>query len=200
LLAPFVSANSITGTTGAVVQISAPSSTALNIAGQPESYVFAEQQGVSVTGLAVDLLAGTGDGTLGNSGTGTSGSITGLVDSWYVVNQSGPNAPNSEDHASTITFNSAVLGVEVTDPGLDLSDFLGAPGTTYPTGIRGFELSSTEFITISGDTVTWDDQTSTEQDDIRIITADAPSVPEPGTLSLLATGVAGFFVRRRQKK
>src|SRR5947209_178721 len=88
--------------------------------------------------------------------------------------------------SASLTFDTDILAVEVTDAGLDAGDpLVGAVGTLYPTGVasRGFEIpagpSSVDSVRLGADRRTVDISviTSTVTDEIRIVTAGSTSAP-----------------------
>ena len=93
--------------------------------------------------------------------------------------------------SANLKFDADILGVEVTDAGLDAGDApVGAEVTLYPTGVasRGFEIpagpASVDSVQLGADrrTVNISVITSTVTDQIRIVTAGStsPSVITPG--------------------
>jgi hypothetical protein len=112
-----------------------------------------------------------------------------------------------------VTFNSNILGVIATGPGLFATDaFLGADDIVYRSskGTRGgFELSATQDqFAISSDlrTLTFSVKTWGLTDDLRILTQGSlPSttgavtpVPEPGALNLFALGLGFIAIGARR--
>ncbi len=95
-----------------------------------------------------------------------------------------------------------IIGLIYSDGLLDASDYLGAPGTTYPTGaayrgMTGFnegadQLNSGQFAALSGA-----QSVTVEVDQIRLILA----VPEPGSITLTAAALPAllFSFRRRNR-
>jgi hypothetical protein len=195
----------IVSTTG-LTQITAPPIVGMNFLinqGLPNQSIFAERQGVTLSApLATDT------GTI-NAGT--------IVDSWFfAVNFQGP----AEIIASTsMTFSNDVLGVVFLEnnstgfpsPNFALSDFLGAPGTTYNESTCMFcafeNVGQTQpdrdFASISSNhrTVFFTNNYSQPGDFARIIVEPTAAVPGP----IVGTGLPGlmaalgfFFWRRRQ--
>ena len=94
----------------------------------------------------------------------------------------------------TITFSTPILGVISTTANLNKSDYLGANGTFYPSAQRKAEspdAAHPDFFWISADrkTLTFDLQTSTASDDLRIITEAAPVVIVPSSQASVAKNV-----------
>ncbi len=192
---------SIVGSTGPVVMIAAPTSVVPGASvNTTDGQVFTEVQNDTLAAnLSVDA---TNPGTYSNGG-GVGGTIAAgtAVNSYFVLFDSGGAGVTYP--TVTLTFSTPILGVIFTDANLNASDaILGNPGTTYPTGVaaRGQEGGDSTAISASGFTVTLNDTTSSPGDDIRIITAAAPAVPEPATWSLCGAAGAllfGWLVKRR---
>jgi hypothetical protein len=134
------------------------------------------------------------------------------------------NDPSAAATAFTVNFNTAVggLGLQITsaaffdfDASLEVFNGAASLGLFSVSGIMtGFEDGSAPFLgALSGSSnITRAVFTLTSNTDFgfgvsRLLTADAagtppvdpgPAVPEPGTLSLLAIGAVGTFVRRRR--
>jgi len=95
----------------------------------------------------------------------------------------------------SITFNEPILGVQATQAGLNQSDLLGAAGTVYPKvgrEVDGNDRQNPDTFSISSDrrTLTFAFQTSTNSDDVRIITASSPlGAADVGQAFLKAPGV-----------
>ena len=151
-------------TSGAVVQVSPPPSLLPgNFVSSTQIRAFPEQQDVGLTSpLAVDLNPSSP--TTIPAGT----SVSSLL---LHANWSGPTV--SLD--GSVTFGVPILGVIYADGELDRSDFLGVPGTTYPTGVgsRGIEPGQGDSVSLSPDSKTLSVHLGFDMpgDEIRIITS-----------------------------
>jgi len=133
----------IVGTGGAAVEIAPPPSVDLDaLESDTEVRTFEELQVVTLGApLVVNISA---PGVYDDAADVTPATIpAATVISSHLVHfdivfQGAPGAATG-----SVTFRDRILGVIVDDADLDATDFLGAPGTTYPQpGIqfRGFEL------------------------------------------------------------
>jgi hypothetical protein len=223
LLSALVCTNTSAGiisSTGDIEIISAPTSVQANTLESDSAIrAFDEAKNYLLTeDLMVDML-----GTTGAAGSIIAGN---RVDSTLLHFDPIGNTSGVEVDALTltgsITFNMPILGViwsgvpcAVACPAppalLDFSDYLGASGTTYGTGEIGRGLEFGDYYDTYGttDNVTlFTDELGIAvlhfsvkpkfTDQLRIITA-ARSVPEPGSIILLATGLMGLFGIRHRK-
>jgi len=146
--------------------------------GLPSEVVFAEAQNVMLTSsLTVDL-----GGTIP---TGT------IVSSYFFA----LDAVQNTDVASSITFSTPVLGIIYIDGSANwaLTNFLGAPGTTYDICQHcGFESKDSE--SFSGDTASFYNGFSEPGDFARIIVAGSPqsATPEPASFVLFGSALLGL--------
>jgi hypothetical protein len=128
----------ITSTSGAIVEIAPPASVQnQQLRSETEIRAFEEKQCVTLASpLNVDVTPGGGAGVIP---AGTS-----VRSDFIHFDPSG--APGTTRQLSgSITVGDSVLGVATSAANLDASDFLGAPGTAYPTGTnpeREFENSA----------------------------------------------------------
>jgi prealbumin domain-containing protein len=141
-------------------------------------YAFNEQQCVSLpSSLPVDI---TVPGTYDSTASLTPGSLAaGAVVSSQFVNADkiGKQKPFT-DLTSTIHTDQPIIGIEVLTRELNGSDFLGAPGTLYPTGDfgRGLELDNpnqNDFVIEETDahTVVIHSDVAVHTDQVRVITS-----------------------------
>lgn len=149
-----------------------------------------ELQGVMVANVFCDMTVNPS-----NSGGPTPGLVSGLVDSHFIHFTHGSVPFVSGD----IWFNDPIVGVMFNDAPLDLSDWLGAGGTLYPTGqiARGTNLAFGSNIAINGNYMHFslvDINPAIAISQIRVLTRP---VPAPGAIGLAALGGLVAFRRRR---
>ena len=191
----------VTGVTGNATLVSAPSSVGTGT-GAAESIVFAEQSLGLSSPINVNI---SGPGTYNSIASLTPGTIAAGTD----VNSFYLHSWNSTDltgtvYSGSITFATPILGVEALDPSLVATNsVLGLPTTAYFTTAvgQGFEFGTQiDSLTISGDTLSFLNETFNAPDDLRIITAGAAApTPEPSILLMLGAGLlalVGFNLKR----
>jgi hypothetical protein len=196
----------LAGFTGTVSVISPPASVVVNsgLESNTSTYFFTEQQNLVLpSGVAVNI---TTPGLYNSNGSLTPGTIVAgtSVDSYY-LHTDPVGAPTSAiNYAGSVTFDTQILGVIILDAQFNASNgLLGAPGTLYSASGQGLELGTTagdDNVTLSADgkTLSYNLETSTAADDIRVITA--ASVPEPSAWILLFTCAGLCVALRRQRR
>jgi hypothetical protein len=175
LLAATASAT-IIATSGQMTLIAPPPSVEIDaLESDTTMYAFDEQQGVTLAQpLNVDI---TTPGTYDD----TTDLTPGTIPAGTVVNSHFVNADHVGTQAppvvldGTITTDTDIIGIEVLQHGLNISDFLGAPGTAYPTGDfgRGLNLDDQDDFVIEQidrRTVEIHSQVRIHTDQVRIIT------------------------------
>ena len=150
--------------------------------------VFPEAQGFTLT---TDLK-------LGKSGTIAAGTV---VDVYYITF----DPVTLQKLTAKVGFGVEVLGFAKTTRNLKRTDFLGHPGTIYDNyRFRGLETgpgtSNRDSVKISADKkeLNFDIRTLNPGDVVRVIVLH--EVPEPGTLLLFATGLAGLAAAGRRRR
>jgi hypothetical protein len=184
-------ASGITGGSGTVVQVNAPPSLLPGKFEDPERFRLIAESHLKTLAAAVpvDLTAnGLYDSATDFPLLRPAVAAGTVIDSYLLhADPIGQPQPGTL-FSARLTFDTDVLGVSVTDGGLDASDLaVGATGTTvYPTGVasRGFEIpvgpSSVDTVElINRRTVDISVITSTVTDEIRIITAGSATSGGP---------------------
>ena len=186
----------IIGTTGNIVQIGAPASVLPGALPTPINAVaFDEKQFIQGAGPA--------DFTMNPSVAPplTPGVWGGVVNSHFIHFDPGFFGGVAFLNGS-VTFDGPIIGVMLSSPGqtppanLDVTDFLGALGTAYPTGqpFRGWNGSGQ--IMVVGATIRFNNVACPAPDfeQFRVVTA----TPAPGSVALLALG--GLIAGRRKRR
>ncbi len=135
---------SVLSTADQIEQIAPPPSVMPNALTGPSIKLFEERQGVTLMApLKIDLNAPGTYATSSDLPTGLAKLPVGaLIDSHFLHAESRSGA--SAVFEGTVTFAEPIVGVAVRAGTLSQSDYLGAPGTQYPTGksLRQLELGS----------------------------------------------------------
>ena len=145
----------------------------------PDLFGFDEDQNIL---LAASLTVDVGSSPI-PAGT--------LVASHYIFFDPGP----SQHIIGTVDFDADVLAIITSTTNLAASDFLADTGVNYLNpGLRGLEAGDS--VTISGPRqILFNTVASSPGDYVRVLTAFSPTaaaVPEPGSLSLLGSGLVAL--------
>ena len=168
----------IVSTGGNAVQIAPPASVELDaLQSNTQIPAFDERQAVTLgNALAVNITA---PGIYDESADLTPGTIpAGTVVSSHLIHFDIIFEGAAIGSTGSVTFRDRILGVILNDADVDDSDFLGAPGTTYPpAGIqfRGAELDENDLIEVGCNTIRVELESFQVLDHIRVITAHEDS-------------------------
>ena len=168
------------GFTGQVAIINAPKTVEVNkLEDNNYAKLFAEQTNTTLSSqLTVD--ASKVGSYSHESSFRPANILEGTKVNSYYLHADRVGSPATFQHArGSITFNEPILGVVTTQGNLNLSDVLGSKNTVYSKAgrnIDGTDMINPDWFSISEDrkTITFDFQTSTASDDVRIITAATP--------------------------
>ena len=184
-----VGPNSLKGGSAAI--IAAPSDVTEDAAFNLAQQGFNEVQNIL---LAADLAV---DGGVIAAGTVVSSHMI------FLNNEGNDNSLNEHEGVNW-TFAGNILGVMSEYSGsleVASSSFLGAPGTLYPLATfnaRGMEVDDSYSILLN--VLTVNSRIRQPGDWIRVITVGTDAgIPEPTTMLLLGSGMAGLLVARRRK-
>src|SRR5581483_4823215 len=193
VLAPLPAPAAIVSTSGAVVEVAAPPSVAKNAyVSDTEIRAFDEQQNVTTGApITVDFTEPGSYDSLADLAPSVLPAGTCVQSHFIHFDSTGSLGVRLQ---GSVTYDTDVLGVIVTDASLSQSDpVVGAPGTIYPTGVtnRGAELSPSaqtgpDIVTLSSDrrTVGVDLKVTTVVNQVRVVT-ECRSIAD---LSLVKTG------------
>ncbi|MCY2972895.1 MAG: hypothetical protein NTZ30_19815, partial [Planctomycetota bacterium] len=172
---------------GQTLAINAPVTVAVNkLEDQNYAKFFAEKTGVTLSS-ALNVDASIAGAYSCNPSMTPATILAGTKVNTYYLHADTEGASTNYNHMKgTITFSTPILGVISTTANLNKSDYLGAIGTFYPSAQRKAESPDAvhpDFFWISADrkTLTFDLQTSTASDDLRIVTEAAPIVIVPSS-------------------
>jgi choice-of-anchor A domain-containing protein len=175
----------ITGTSGQVTKIAPPPSVMFgDLQSNTTMFAFDEQQNVTLgQALECDITQPgvydeTADLTPGTVPAGT------VVSSHFVHADKIGTGPPFVTLEGTVTTDADIICIAILQRPLNMSDFLGAPGTAYPTGDFGRHLeldSQDDFVIEQVDrrTVVIHSSTRLHADQVRIITAAGPCPNRP---------------------
>lgn len=184
------SQGSIVSVLGAVTQISPPTIANFPTLNGPLAQTWDEQQSVNIsTGVLADITANPG-----SSLTPTPGVVSGTYNSHFLHFTGNAAIPPA---TGQITFDGPIVAVMFNDSTLDLSDFVGAIGTTYPTGQVGRGIGPQSTLSVLGNTLRFTLAAglngALDIEQVRVLTQP---VPAPGPLVLAASGLLMFRRRR----
>jgi hypothetical protein len=196
---------SIVSVTGAAVQIAAPGSAIANtsLESNTQARVFSElqnftlSQAAAVNATTTGLFDAAADLTPGTISIGT------LVSSYYLHADPVGAGGVTYRFVGSVTFDSDILGIAALNNELIATNFLGAPGTTYPGAgaVNGVDFpDNTDSFTVSGDrrTLSFSLLAWAGSDALRVVTA-GNAVPEPSALGLAFAALGALGLTRRRQ-
>jgi MYXO-CTERM domain-containing protein len=191
LAAPHAAA-SITGVTGATVQLGSPP-----VSCNPgaltgfTAYAWDEQTNIPLSVFGMDMTNNPG-----TSNAPLPGPVSGAYDSHFIHFEPLPGAVGV---SGTVTFSSPIVACDFRALSLDSTDaLLGSPGTTYPTTYPFRGISSQSMFAISGNTLTFNLFVMAPTVDVAQIRVITHAAPAPGAAALL--GAAGLLTLRRRRR
>lgn len=87
-----------------------------------------------------------------------------------------PGGPGSIRYTGSVTFDSDIIGIAILDASLDCTDFLGAQGTIYPTGLKSRGLEQGDIVIADNARTLTVNVILHRLDQIRVITKGAKPV------------------------
>ncbi|MCC6676012.1 MAG: hypothetical protein IT436_02605 [Phycisphaerales bacterium] len=189
---PGLAAASITGVTGGIAQIAAPPLVmqGFAIAGANPQLAAAwdERQGISVTGLPVDMINNPG-----SSSAPIAGPVSGIVDSHYLYFRH-----LASPVSGTVSFSGPIVGLAFSAGTLYPSDPVFIPtGTTYSGGIPRGLSPGIDVVSINSNILTFSlfgDLSYFDTAEVRVLTRHIPA-PAAAILPMFA----GLSVVRRRR-
>jgi hypothetical protein len=156
----------------------------------PNLYAFDEDQNIF---LAAALAVDVGTNPVPAGSTVASHYV------FFVFFDPGP----TQNIIGTVNFDSNIVAIITSTGNLLASDFLANTGVNYLNpGARGLEVGDS--VTISGPRqILFNTSASTPGDYVRVLTEFSPAAaaaPEPGSLFLLAGGLAAAAIRLRRRR
>ncbi len=187
-----VASAAVSGVTGQGQLIAPPPIADFPTLTGPLADVWNEQTNVTLpaSGILADMLV---NGGFMSSNAPTPGVVTGTVDSHFIHFTAG----SVTQAIGQVVFSAPILAVMYSDLYLDQSDFLGAFGTTYPTGQPSRGMNSNGLVVANGNVLDFDFSAfsgAVEIEQVRVLTR---AIPAPGALAL--AGLGGLTLARRRR-
>jgi hypothetical protein len=161
-------------------------------------YAFNEQQNVTLpNAVPVDI---TDPGTYDSTADLVAGSIpAGTVVNSHFIHADRLDGGGHIQYEGTLHVDSDILGIALLEPSLDATDFLGAAGTLYPTGVhvRRLNLENQNDLVIEQTdrrTVTVHSDLLGAFDQVRIISSGRDTTPPALSVSHIVDGLNGWNV------